>query len=123
MSAFCSKYPECGCVGIGTKCYTPEEFQAMLKKDIPTNGASPMSLNQGTGASNQNSLSNQWVSVKNGLPDDLEDVLATNIECGGIEKCYYSYEDKKWFPSDASENFERLITHWMPLPPTPPIDK
>jgi len=21
MSAFCNKYPECGCVGVGVKCY------------------------------------------------------------------------------------------------------
>jgi hypothetical protein len=31
MSAFCSKYPKCGCIGIGTKCY--DDFRATITAD------------------------------------------------------------------------------------------
>ncbi|MEO9145111.1 MAG: SEC-C metal-binding domain-containing protein [Ginsengibacter sp.] len=32
MSAFCGKYPECGCVGIGTKCYSEKTWTELGEK-------------------------------------------------------------------------------------------
>jgi hypothetical protein len=64
-------------------------------------------------------LPNDWKEVAKELPKDLEDVLGVHYEAGGVGIVYYSEEDKKWYSSTDTDRFERLITHWMPLPAPP----
>jgi len=56
----------------------------------------------------------EWISVKDRLPEDGEDVLF-----------YYDYisigwyEDEWFYDSEDKFSAELDITHWMPLPESP----
>lgn len=62
----------------------------------------------------------KWISVKDRLPEDFEDVLTfEDGECYRVNSI--SQLTKYWWDSD--EGFERHPTHWMPLPEPPKEEK
>jgi len=59
-----------------------------------------------------------WVSVKERMPEENEEVLAYNAENEEVIACDYHHKMFHCWP----EAFNESITHWMPLP-TPPVKK
>lgn len=58
---------------------------------------------------------NQWISIKEGLPKQWQDVWATDGE-----SVWYAYFARGRFCSRGREH-QNPITHWMPYqPPEPP---
>ncbi len=60
-----------------------------------------------------------WISIKNGLPEDNDDVIIYwprwKLVCVG----HYDKTDDSWrMDYDESSN-EIEVTHWMPFPPPP----
>ena len=80
----------------------------------------------------------EWISVKERLPEDAENVLAIDCEYGisfGGDCAVANYNAKSWHAStellDASNydggaevelDKQACITHWMPLPEGPKHD-
>jgi hypothetical protein len=72
---------------------------------------------------------NEWISVKDGLPNKDENDPRWSVEVlfktnsFGIHSGYLWLEDgKNDFWMDTSENLEyndKIVTHWMPLPEMP----
>lgn len=60
----------------------------------------------------------EWISVKDRLPDDYMEVLTwrQRKKC----MCIASYSMGIW-EKDDEFNSEIIVSHWMPLPPAPPI--
>lgn len=58
-----------------------------------------------------------WISVKDRLPEPLEDVLV--CYAGGIVGIDWVYHDMRF----AYENIYGGVTHWMPLPEPPEEDR
>lgn len=71
----------------------------------------------------------EWIKVKNGLPDNGEDVLVTSLREISIDDyfsgdygayplevvtAYYDTEDKKWYTTENEEM--AMVFAWMPLP-------
>jgi hypothetical protein len=61
-----------------------------------------------------------WISVKDRLPDDDENVLAYNSESGDIDMAWYNGEE--WILEDLYEIEYLHPTHWMPLPDAPEVE-
>lgn len=61
---------------------------------------------------------NNWISVKDRLPEYMESILAFGN--GTIYVCWY--DTCKWIYSDCCGCSADIITHWMPLP-EPPKDE
>jgi hypothetical protein len=64
----------------------------------------------------------QWISVKERLPDNY-DVCIVSTEFRGVD--VVSHQSEAWIFEDASGYIYRpisYVTHWMPLP-KPPEDK
>lgn len=62
-----------------------------------------------------------WVSVKHKLPDKGIKVLIVYQETKseyGIRFGYITF-DGHWRPEGGNGNFDKYITHWMPLPELP----
>lgn len=60
----------------------------------------------------------EWISVKDKLPDELEEVLV--FDGNAISTAYiswYEYDKTPRWQSDGSLSF--TATHWMPLPNLP----
>ena len=73
---------------------------------------------------------NEWISVKDRLPDDSDIVVAAEYYEGvnyGLAKCYYSYRLKNWvldthnydYVGDCVVKIGFSVTHWQPLPDPP----
>ena len=64
-------------------------------------------------------LPDSWRSVKDELPDNVDDVL---VYCGPQEIYigYYNKRSNGWRTNDGDHIYS--VTHWQPLP-APPADK
>ncbi len=60
---------------------------------------------------------NQWISVKDRLPETFEDVLVFNSNEETVITIGFYYE-LKWHVYEIHD-FSEQITHWMPLPEPP----
>lgn len=60
---------------------------------------------------------NQWVSVKDRLPETFEDVLVFNSNEETVITIGFFHE-LKWHIYEIHD-FSELVTHWMPLPKPP----
>ena len=60
----------------------------------------------------------QWISVKDRLPDDICPVL---VALEGLNIAFHGwYQDEKWWSVGAgSRPFTQKVTNWMPLPQPP----
>ena len=60
-------------------------------------------------------VNQQWISVEDRLPDELQDVLSFSIHDGVFQSIYRANKFKKtlvvWLHNE--------VTHWMPLPSSP----
>lgn len=61
---------------------------------------------------------NEWISVKERLPDRFEYVL---VYCKGLRRDIfvsygYRYDDTGWYVDGI---YTTVVTHWMPLPEPP----
>ena len=60
---------------------------------------------------------NDWISVKDRLPDDTRYVLCYGSSGAEPYVGYYAYHhDCKWYDYDNENSY---CTHWMPLPEPP----
>lgn len=57
----------------------------------------------------------EWISVKDALPGNWNDVILLNN--GEIGIGYYDVARKEWY--DYTKDYIRNITHWMPTPKLP----
>ena len=55
----------------------------------------------------------QWISVKDGLPENEEYVL---VHTSGKSVLMGFYDNDGWY---TTEEYIRNVTHWMPLPERP----
>ena len=61
----------------------------------------------------------EWISVKDGLPEDWTDVLILS-RFGFLETAVYTGAPGKWRVGWNGDMLEaNSITHWMPLPELP----
>ena len=67
------------------------------------------------------SVPSAWISVKDRLPDDSENVLVCFSKLGGIDMAYYN--GNAWVLVDLYEYKYLHPTHWMPLPDAPEVDE
>lgn len=62
-----------------------------------------------------------WISVKEGLPEELTPVLIYT-EATGQGVCMAFLENGKWLDGYSGRGIvmmqQELVTHWMPLPNT-----
>ena len=60
----------------------------------------------------------EWVSVKDRLPEDICPVL---VALEGLNIAFHGfYQDEKWWKVGAGTRpFTQKVTHWMPLPQPP----
>ena len=60
----------------------------------------------------------EWISVKNRLPEDICPVL---VALEGLNIAFHGfYQDEKWWKVGAGTRpFTQKVTHWMPLPQPP----
>ena len=73
-------------------------------------------LNDAIDLINNPSMLQRWISVEERLPET--DIYALVYgQSYGYEVCMY-YGDGEWLTRDLS-NVTRLVSHWMPLPPSP----
>lgn len=69
----------------------------------------------------------EWISVKDRLPDRTERVLCACWDY--VTKSYWHellwFENGNWWKSLATydANYNKHVTHWMPLPEPPKEDK
>ena len=68
----------------------------------------------GVTISNLETVDKEWISVKERLPKQGEDVLVYTIT-NDVRKAH-CYGDRSWF---AEDGVWRWVTHWMPLPGMP----
>lgn len=63
----------------------------------------------------------KWISVRERLPENKQDVLA--ISNDGVERRVYpaNYDHGKWFDCFFMEQ-NKHTTHWMPLPSTEGVE-
>ena len=64
---------------------------------------------------------NEWVSVENALPPNMDDVLVVvqnNGECWTVTG-YYSKTSKVWYAMLNGQDTQMDILWWMPLPAPP----
>lgn len=100
-SALCRKtdfIDRCKCGGDQSKCDLPEKKKKVVEE--PKSG--------------------EWISVKDRLPEDNENVLA-HTRYGEI-RVFLSDEEGDWFDERGrfySRNTSGAVTHWMPLPEPP----
>lgn len=69
---------------------------------------------------------NEWISVKDRLPNDDSKVLITGISTSGDylgiwfgelrDGWHFAYEG---YDDQCDPNLDDNVTHWMPLPPSP----
>lgn len=60
-------------------------------------------------------MSNEWISIKDRLPEPLKDVLCTFNN----ERYEQKIVDRTWMFHDGSWLYEEIygkVTHWMPIP-------
>ena len=62
-----------------------------------------------------------WISVKDRLPDNVKDVIVCD-EFELVYPAYYYTFDECWMYSFTVERCGHRITHWMPLPQKPESD-
>ena len=67
-------------------------------------------------AENIQKLRNPWISVEDRLPDREETFLCALDNGVYVTDCY-DYERNRW------NSFPDSITHWMPIPTIPKLDK
>ena len=60
----------------------------------------------------------EWISVKDRLPEDICPVL---VALEGLNIAFHGfYQDEKWWKVGAGTRpFTQKVTHWMPLPQPP----
>lgn len=69
-------------------------------------------------------MSNQWISVKESLPEDHTYVLMAATS-GLVTSTFYTPPEKRLIDCKVSAKFEHAnvygyeVTHWMPLPKAP----
>lgn len=65
-----------------------------------------------------NRLCNEWISVRERLPEEYEDVLISNINDFWV---LYGFIDDSghWLNTFDESNCNIFPTHWMPLPQPP----
>lgn len=64
---------------------------------------------------------NDWITVKDGLPETYESVLVVSDDSEVAEYGYYTYYDE-WLVYDPNQKYgvgSRIATHWQPLPELP----
>lgn len=66
-------------------------------------------------------VKNEWISVKDRLPEEDEFVLAYNAESGDMDMAWYNGE--AWVLVDLYESEYLHPTHWMPLPDAPEVER
>ena len=59
----------------------------------------------------------EWISVKDRLPETVDNVIVCN-ENGRVYSAWYYYGDN-WLYAFTAETVAHKITHWMPLPEPP----
>ena len=100
---------------------TPEELAEEYAQTIETCcGTSDIIIAAETAFFAGYKAAQQWISVKDRLPEHFEDVLTfEDGECYRVNSI--SQLTKYWWDSD--EGFERNPSHWMPLPAPPKEEK
>jgi hypothetical protein len=62
---------------------------------------------------------NDWINVKDRLPENLNDVIACDVR-GNVFSAYYFSLTYEWqYAFTTAEPCEYEITHWRPLPEPP----
>jgi len=69
----------------------------------------------------EQALSEQWVSVEDGLPDDYQDVLI-NTAYSKQAVAYRMQDSATWLDSMRPNQTYGSVTHWQPLPAPPKGD-
>lgn len=73
-------------------------------------------------------MNSEWISIKDKLPDSSVGVIVW----GGIEQDDYDIEIARFYDNSTPfgrrwvrclDSAELCVTHWMPLPPTPAVDR
>ncbi len=64
---------------------------------------------------------NKWISVKDGLPVNYQDVIMVNYRDGDVVAGYC--HDGDWYSELYGGTEIDGITHWMPLPEPPGVEK
>lgn len=59
----------------------------------------------------------EWISVKDRLPQSVNDCLVTDGICCAVAS--YSSSDQEWDFFGLTFWDSEEVTHWMPLPETP----
>lgn len=63
---------------------------------------------------------NQWVSVKDSLPESAKDVLISYNNEESIAIGWFAFQHNKWLVEKEFDAEEvNNVTHWMPLPEAP----
>lgn len=62
----------------------------------------------------------EWISVKDGLPEDKRDILVWSPRYQEVVIAWYDEEEDFWRTDD---NFAPFPSHWMPLPEPPKEDE
>lgn len=78
-----------------------------------------MTMHTGNG---KNMNSEKWISVKDSLPIDDEDVLVYNCE-DGISTGYFNKQEFRGWSTHYEWVPYMSPTHWMPLPEPPKIEE
>ena len=66
---------------------------------------------------------NDWISVKDNLPEEEERVLGFDGNCQmGCFVCVYTFRDGDFIDDEGFSYACSEVTHWMPLP-APPKEK
>lgn len=110
-------------IGENTTLYT--WVKAKIKQGEKDNVASD---NSQQGSSSTNTTNNGWISVKDRLPEELDDVLVCFTKANTWSTIYMGWrENGQWHivhgdgvTNNADDNPDCcLVTHWMELPPLP----
>jgi hypothetical protein len=64
-------------------------------------------------------MMNEWINVKNKLPENDKRVLAC---CGGdVFFASYLASMMAWRRNPSDSGMEQWVTHWMPIPELPKV--
>ena len=69
-------------------------------------------------------MQNEWISVKDRLPEDYRQKYIVCIKSNDTDYCwidtlYFNIHENEWIYNKASDHWYYQVTHWMPLPKLP----